>query len=41
MTEEEDVKQQIMNAAKEVQELTQKALRHNQKIMFGKHDLTS
>jgi len=38
MTEEEDVKQKIMNAAKQVQELTQQALRHNQKIMFGKQD---
>ena len=29
-----------MIAAKEVQELTQQALKHNQKIMMGKHDPT-
>jgi hypothetical protein len=32
------VKKEIMIAAKEVQELTQQALKHNQKIMMGKHD---
>ena len=34
------MKKEIMIAAKEVQELTQQALKHNQKIMMGKHDPT-
>jgi cold shock CspA family protein len=38
--EEEDVKKEIMITAKEVQVLTQQALRHNQKIMLGKNDPT-
>jgi cold shock CspA family protein len=38
--EEEDVKKEIMITAKEVQVLTQQALRHNQKVMLGKNDPT-